>query len=229
MDTSLVVRPEGLAQLEARLAEDLSRLELPGKDWVAPRLVEGQKLLDVAVIGGGMAGLTVATALRNLGVRSQVYDRAPEGFEGPWATTARMETLRSPKQLTGPALGLPSLTFRAWYEAQFGDEAWNRLDKIPRLQWMDYLRWYRRVMQVPVLNEHSVERVELHPDQYLRLTIRNPQGVLTVAARRLILLPAGTAWADPHIRNLRPQCRRIAASIHRTLTTTPALRACVSA
>ena len=46
--------------------------------------------------------------------------RSPKDFEGPWATTARMETLRSPKQLTGPALGLPALTFRAWYEAQFG-------------------------------------------------------------------------------------------------------------
>jgi hypothetical protein len=31
-----------------------------------------------------------------------------------------MLTLRSPKQLIGPDLGVPSLTFRAWYEAQHG-------------------------------------------------------------------------------------------------------------
>ena len=31
-------------------------------------------------------------------------------------TYARMETLRSPKQLVGPAYGMASLTFRAWHE-----------------------------------------------------------------------------------------------------------------
>ena len=45
--------------------------------------------------------------------------------EGPWVTYARMNTLRSPKQLTGPALRFPALTFRAWYEAQFGREQWD--------------------------------------------------------------------------------------------------------
>ena len=38
---------------------------------------------------------------------------------------ARMDTLRSPKTLTGPALGVPSLTFRAWYEAKYGLDAWE--------------------------------------------------------------------------------------------------------
>ena len=46
-------------------------------------------------------------------------------------TYARMETLRSPKQLTGPAYGMASLTFRAWFTAQFGEDAWEALDKIP--------------------------------------------------------------------------------------------------
>ena len=90
-----------------------------------------------------MAGLALAAALVQRGVSVVAYDEAPAGLEGPWATTARMETLRSPKQLAGPALGIPSLTFRAWFEAQFGEVAWESLDKIPRLQWMDYLRWYR--------------------------------------------------------------------------------------
>ena len=67
-----------------------------------------------------------------------------------------METLRSPKQLAGPALGIPSLTFRAWFEAQFGRDAWDALDKIPRLQWMDYLRWYREALALPVQNGHRV-------------------------------------------------------------------------
>lgn len=31
------------------------------------------------------------------------------------------------KHFTGPALGLPSLTFRAWYEAHFGADAFAAL------------------------------------------------------------------------------------------------------
>ena len=50
-----------------------------------------------------------------------------------------MRTLRSPKELTGPAMGLPALTFRAFYEAQYGKEAWQALDRAPRTMWMDYL------------------------------------------------------------------------------------------
>ncbi len=46
-----------------------------------------------------------------------VLDRSPAGREGPWITYARMDTLRTPKHLSGPELGLPSLSFRAWYEA----------------------------------------------------------------------------------------------------------------
>ena len=188
---------EGLPGLEARLQEDLSRLELPGKDWVRPRVINGERLLEVAIIGGGMAGLTASVALSNLGVRSCNFDRSPAGFEGPWATTARMETLRSPKQLTGPALGLPSLTFRAWFEAQYGRREWEALDKIPRLQWMDYLRWYRRVMQVDVRNEHHVSRVRLHPDNYLELTVQSPGGQQRIGARHLILATGRDGLGGP--------------------------------
>jgi cation diffusion facilitator CzcD-associated flavoprotein CzcO len=128
-----------LAALEARLAQDLDYLGWPGRQWMPVRQSDGQAVLDVAVIGGGQAGLAASVALAQQGIRAVVFDRSPAGKEGPWATTARMETLRSPKELTGPALGLPALTFRAWFEAQFGRQAWAAMDKIPRLQWMDYL------------------------------------------------------------------------------------------
>ena len=126
--------------------------------------VQGTVQVDVAIIGGGMSGLAACAALRFMGVPAEIFDQSPEGFEGPWATTARMETLRSPKQLTGPALGKPALTFRAWFESQFGLEAWEALDKIPRLQWMDYLRWYRRVTRADVRNEHAVTAVRPRAD-----------------------------------------------------------------
>ena len=127
----------GLRALEDRLAHDLACLQLPLSRWTPPLQHEGQAVADVAIIGGGMAGLALAAALQHQGMAVAVYDEAPAGWEGPWATTARMETLRSPKHLAGPALGIASLSFRAWFEAQFGAAAWDALDKIPRLQWMD--------------------------------------------------------------------------------------------
>ena len=144
--------PTGLATLEARLRQDLAWLELPAKRWVIERAQDGHPVLEVAIIGGGMAGMAAAAALKMVGIQAVIFDRSPAGLEGPWVTTARMETLRSPKQLTGPALGLPALTFRAWFEAQFGLAQWESLDKIPRPQWMDYLRWYRRVLSLDIRN-----------------------------------------------------------------------------
>lgn len=192
---------DGLPALEARLRQDLAWLELPAKPWTAPRTHDGETVLDVAVIGGGMAGMAAAATLKHLGIQARIFDRSPAGFEGPWATTARMETLRSPKQLTGPALGLPALTFRAWYEAQFGTAAWDALDKIPRLQWMDYLRWYRRVLELDVRNEHAVEAVLPRADGLVALRMRTPDGETTVHARRVVLATGrdglGGAWVPP--------------------------------
>src|SRR5690606_18622024 len=112
-DTPSISPVQGLDALERRLAQDLAWLDLPAKPWVPQASMNGQELLDVAIVGGGMAGLAAAAALGHKGMRARIFDTAPQGFEGPWATTARMETLRSPKQLTGPALGFPALTFRA--------------------------------------------------------------------------------------------------------------------
>lgn len=159
----------GLRALEARLRQDLQWLGLPARRWVPASARED--VLDTAIVGGGMAGLALAASLTHLGVQAIVFDRAPAGFEGPWATTARMETLRSPKELTGPALGLPALTFRAWFEAQFGVAAWDALDKIPRLQWADYLRWYRCVLGLEVRNRQQVRAVRPRPDGLVQLDL----------------------------------------------------------
>src|SRR5690242_958095 len=110
-----------------------------------------------------MAGLVLCFSLLRHGIRNiRVFDRSEAGREGPWVTYARMETLRSPKVLTGPAAGIPSLTFRAWFVAQFGTVAWDALDKIPRPQWMEYLRWYRQVLALPVENGVEVQRIRPH-------------------------------------------------------------------
>lgn len=201
----------GLAALEARFRQDLAWLELPPKSWVIPRAYAGEPMLDVAIIGAGMAGLAAAGAMKFLGIRAVNFDRAPEGFEGPWATTARMETLRSPKQLTGPSLGFASLTFRAWFEAQHGLAAWEALDKIPRMQWMEYLRWYRRMLQPEVRNEHEVLAVEPHGDDRVALRVRTADREFTVQARRVVLATGrdglGTAWHPPFAQHIPAELR----------------------
>lgn len=159
----------GLEALDKRVRQDLEYLEYNTRGPWLP-LLDGFKsapvdaaVLDVAIIGAGMAGTCAAAALAQLGIRSVLFDSAPEGLEGPWGTTARMLTLRSPKELAGPALGVPSLTFRAWFEAQHGAAAWAALDKIPTLQWLEYLRWYRRVLGLEVRSEMRLESLELPP------------------------------------------------------------------
>ncbi len=163
--------PGGIAALEARLQQDLAWLGLPGKRWVPPRRQGDDEVLDVAIVGGGMAGLALAAALKHLGVQARIFDRSSVGLEGPWATTARMETLRSPKELTGPALGFGALTFRAWFEAQHGLRAWEALDKIPRLQWADYLRWYRSVLALDVRNRQRVLAVAPRADGLVQIDL----------------------------------------------------------
>jgi cation diffusion facilitator CzcD-associated flavoprotein CzcO len=190
-----------LGELEHRVRDDLAALCLPPANWVVPRApVNGQPVHDVVVIGGGMCGLVAGFALIGAGIRNiRMFDRSPAGFEGPWLTYARMETLRSPKQLTGPAYGFGSLTFRAWFTAQFGADAWAALDKIPRPMWMHYLRWYRRVLDLPVENEVEVLRIIPEGDLF-RLTLdgagRREDSVL---ARRVVMATGRDGTGHPNI------------------------------
>jgi len=199
MNTEPITTLQGLAHLEARLRQDMAWLDIPAKNWVPERQLDGQPVLPVAIIGGGMAGLAAAAALKFLGVPAPLFDRSPAGFEGPWATTARMETLRSPKQLTGPALGMPSLTFRAWFEAQFGLQAWDALDKIPRLQWMDYLRWYRHALALDVRNLHEVRAVLPRADGVVQLDMHTPAGAQSVLARHVVLATGRDGLGGAHV------------------------------
>src|SRR5690349_15573746 len=172
----------GLAALEERLRQDLAWMEWPAKSWVPRRVVDGQDVIDVVIVGAGMAGLTASGLFKRMGIDNHlVLDRAAAGREGPWVTYARMRTLRSPKELTGPAAGLPALTFRAFYEAQFGRAAWQKLDRAPRPLWMDYLIWYRKVLNLPVRNEVSVTGIHARPDDLLALDV-----VESGAPRRLL-------------------------------------------
>ncbi|MDH2327157.1 NAD(P)/FAD-dependent oxidoreductase [Cereibacter sp. SYSU M97828] len=157
----------------------MALLNLPPRAWTP----DMPGVLDVAVIGGGVMGLVALAALQRVGiVNTRAFDRAPAGREGPWITYARMETLRTRKEAAGPALGLPSLTFRAWFEAQFGQAAWDEMGLIPRQQWMEYLVWYRRMLNLPVKNDAPVTSVT--PKGPL---VELVAGGETVLARRVVI------------------------------------------
>ncbi|MBR0796481.1 NAD(P)/FAD-dependent oxidoreductase [Bradyrhizobium jicamae] len=190
----------GLAALEARLKQDLAWLEQPAKSWVPRRVVDGEDVVDVVIIGAGMAGLVTSGLLKRLGVDNHlVLDRAPAGREGPWVTFARMRTLRSPKELTGPAMGLPALTFRAFYEAQHGEAAWKALDRAPRPMWMEYLIWYRKVLDLPVRNEVAVDRIHARPDDLLALDVSEGGRARKLLARHVVLATGRDGLGGPYV------------------------------
>ncbi|MEK6242892.1 MAG: NAD(P)/FAD-dependent oxidoreductase [Pseudomonadota bacterium] len=177
-----------MESLTARARIDLERLNFPAANWVLPAVgPDGRPMLDVLVVGGGMCGQTAAFALLAEGVRNiRCVDRATYGREGPWATFARMETLRSPKHLTGPDLGVPSLTYRAWHEARFGDAAWRSLHKIPRLLWAEYLLWVRATAGLPIENEVEVISLELEA-RSIGVTLKILDEKKKIHARKVIL------------------------------------------
>ncbi|MBI3516139.1 MAG: NAD(P)/FAD-dependent oxidoreductase [Proteobacteria bacterium] len=178
----------GLAAHERRVARDLELLGLPPRHWPATKPgPDGQPLIDVVVIGAGMCGIAAAAGLIFAGVRNiRVLDQNPAGREGPWLTFARMATLRSPKHLPGPAMGIPSLTFRAWYEASDGPGGWERLYKIPRDVWMDYLGWLQRVLALPIENGATVTRLA-PAGGAIAITVETGTGTRLLHARRVVL------------------------------------------
>jgi len=145
--------PRTLAELEADVARDLDLIAHPRMPWLQPKTSGGAAVLDVLIVGAGQCGVVAGFALlRDKVTNILAIDRAAEGREGPWLTYARMHTLRSWKDQSGPDLGIPSLTYQAWHEARFGAASWDSLRLIPKEAWNDYLLWLRRVTRVPVRN-----------------------------------------------------------------------------
>ncbi|OUR78329.1 hypothetical protein A9Q83_08135 [Alphaproteobacteria bacterium 46_93_T64] len=177
-----------LETLEASLEQELSFLNFPADNWVKPiTTAAGQSVLDLAIVGAGACGLALSFGLRRDGIKNfRLFDRRAEGKEGPWITTARMKTLRSPKHLTGPNMGMPGLTFRAWFTAKFGAEAWEPLGKIPTAMWMAYLVWVRKVTQPPVQNETELQSIR-SMETYFELSMKSPSGVETIYTRHVVL------------------------------------------
>ncbi|CZT37013.1 flavin-containing monooxygenase [Rhizobium sp. 9140] len=177
-----------LAHLEAQVRRDLDSIEASPRAWVPERRdAYGNVISDVVIVGAGLTGLSLAFGLKRQGIeRVRLIDAAPAGLEGPWLTTARMRTLRSPKTLSGPDLGIPSLTYRAWHEAVEGHESWEQLDKIDRQAWMAYLAWFRSMIGLPVENDTRLLSIS-QVDDHLRLQVENGGQSSCIACRKVVL------------------------------------------
>lgn len=192
-----------LNELERRAHDEMARTEALCADWPKLGDQESEDRHSVVICGAGLSGLSIAFALKRRGIRSvHVIDQSEEGREGPWITCARMQTLRSPKYLSGPDLGIPSLTLRSWYEALHGHQAWDDLDKISRADWMDYLCWFRRVVGIEV--ENDTRLASIAPDGLgLSLTLQKPGGESrTISCRHLVLATGIDGCGGPRIPDI---------------------------
>lgn len=189
---------DGLAVLAGQVRRDLARIAHPSMPWLKPMLgPDGRPALDVLIVGGGQSGLATAFGLlRSQVINILVLDKAEEGREGPWLTYARMPSLRSPKDFTGPDLDIPSLTYQSWHEATFGAQSWRDLDLIPREYWADYLAWYRRVLELPVRNGCEVVDIAPAADGLLRATVRSRDGDALLYARKIVLATGQEGMGD---------------------------------
>jgi FAD-dependent urate hydroxylase len=191
-----------LEALNEQVKRDLTYLSFRGADWIRSISHPEGHVYDVIIVGGGQSGLGTAFGLLRERISNiLVIDENLVGFEGPWETYARMLTLRTPKHLTSIDFGIPSLTFRSWWEVQFGPESWDAIDKIPRGDWMNYLRWYRKVLELPVRNEVKLNLIEPVETGIYRLHIDEARAsAKTLLARKVILatgIQGGGEWHVP--------------------------------
>ena len=210
-------RPEGTASLIARVQRDLELIAHPRMPWLVPhKAPDGTDALDVLIVGAGQSGIVTAFGLKRARVDNiLVLDGAPCGLEGPWLTYARMRTLRSPKDFTGPDLDIPSLTYQSWHEAKFGVESWLDLKLIPKELWAEYLLFVRACSGVPVQNDRRVTAIEPEGD-LLRVTAQAPNGAVETYYTRKIVLATGQDgmgewWMPDDVRALPLHLRAHAA------------------
>jgi FAD-dependent urate hydroxylase len=189
-----------VASLSDRVRRELTYLSYPSREWTLPRYHDRARVLDVLIVGGGQGGLATAFGLKLERITNvRIVDRNPRGLEGPWRRFARMKELRTPKEVAGIDLGIPSLTSRAWYEAKFGRKAWERIAKIPPEVWREYLDWYRNVLDLRVENKTEVTSIEPAGDllvAHLRRSGRSER----VHARKIVLatgIEGSGRWQAP--------------------------------
>jgi cation diffusion facilitator CzcD-associated flavoprotein CzcO len=197
-----------LPELEKKATKELEYLDFPPRhDWIPARKTStNAHIYDVLIIGAGQTGITHAFALQREKVTNIILlDEQEENNEGSWLSHARMETLRTPKYTIGPDCDIPSLTVRAWYEAKYGEEAWNQIKYVPRLDWADYLKWLRNFLKLPVVNNTKVGTIKWSELEKCFVVPATTNGENQIVYARKIILATGLQgsgeWTVPeHIK-----------------------------
>jgi cation diffusion facilitator CzcD-associated flavoprotein CzcO len=183
------------------VARDTLRLIGPDpKNWVPNRTgIEH----NVAIVGGGQTGSAFCFALRRAGIgKVTVIDAAEdETRAGVWLTAARMNLLRTPKNLPGPELGIPALGFQSWYEVRHGAVAYAAIDRIPRTDWADYLVWYRQFLGIAIRYRTRLLRIE-PADGYFRLHLNVDGRAKIETTRKIILCTGFTGNGGPYVPSI---------------------------
>ena len=176
---------QGTGDVDAGAANTLRLIGPDPANWVPRRPGIDH---DVTILGGGQTGCALAYALRRAGIgKVALLDAAPdEAHAGIWLTAARMNLLRTPKSLPGPELGLPALSFQAWYEARHGRDAYAAIDRIPRMDWAAYLSWYKRFLGIEPRYGTRVARIEPAGDHF-RLHLETATGGAVETTRKIVL------------------------------------------
>lgn len=174
------------------LQRELSYLKLPAANWSIPHHdPDGNAMPEVAIIGAGMFGIAAAVSLILKGIHNiRLFDNSIKGRAGPWMTYARMPTLRSSKELPGLALGMKALTFRAWYEAVYGEEAFASVYKISNAIWQDYLNWIAQAFALPIEYNTSIRNFSVEADH---VVLEKADGSKAYAGR--LIIASGRAGA----------------------------------
>lgn len=199
-----------LVDLEKEARRQLALTSHPTLDWMPETTSpDGGHVYDVAIAGAGQGGASLALQLKRERVGNVLlFDKAVEGREGAWTTYARMPTLRSPKDYTGPDLGVPAMTYQAWHEARFGESNWQALDLIPARNWADYLGWVRRTAEIDVTWKTTLSNVAPGPNGLLALTLSTAEGERRVLARKLVLATGQDGagrWLTPEVFDHLPR------------------------
>lgn len=169
------------ASLEEQIQSDLAKINYPPAPWT----VEQPNTLDVAIIGGGMAGMAAAFALQKEKISNiKIFDENLPDQEGAWIKSARMESLQSGNRWMGPAFDIPSLSYQTWYESIYGIKAFEELqNSCPTSSWHEYLCFYRKVLNLPI--ENRMHLTSLKPaGNLVELTFNE---TITLYARKVVL------------------------------------------
>ncbi|MFM0324286.1 SidA/IucD/PvdA family monooxygenase [Caballeronia glebae] len=189
---------------EARRALDL--LGPAPENWVPLRAGIDH---DVMIVGGGQTGCALAFALRRAGIgRTSVIDAAADAAgAGVWLNRARMNLLRTPKTLVGPEIDVAGVSFRAWYEARYGRDAYQSIERAPRKTWAAYLAWYRAFLDIAVRYGVRLARIEPAGDHF-RLHLEADGETRVETARKVVLCNGvagnGRAYVPEALAHLPP-------------------------